>query len=66
MLRYCVGITVCLIQVQGFEEARHKFGRAGHYNGLVDCVVSVVRQEGMTGLYKGGYPALIKVDIMIV
>lgn len=49
-------------QVQGFDEARRPFGQVGHYSGVIDCFTSVVRQEGITSFYKGGTPALIKVN----
>ena len=50
-----------MLQIQGFEKARSTFGRLQHYNGFIHCFVSIVRQEGVLGFYKGAFPALIKV-----
>lgn len=48
------------LQVQGFEQARVAFGRVQRYDGLRHCIVSVVKQEGVLGLYKGLSPSLLK------
>lgn len=50
-------------QVQGFEEARLRFGRVQRYQGTLDCFLSVLRQEGPLAFYKGISPSLIKVHI---
>lgn len=57
---YCV-IRVC-IQVQGFEAARCQFGRVQHYSGLINCIVTVFRNEGMLGFFKGTQPTILKVS----
>ncbi|GAB6031327.1 hypothetical protein CHUAL_009114 [Chamberlinius hualienensis] len=51
------------LQVQGFEEARKKFGKIGVYRGLCDCMVKIVRSEGIRGLYKGLLPSVIKASV---
>ncbi|KAI1291903.1 Mitochondrial thiamine pyrophosphate carrier [Halotydeus destructor] len=48
------------LQVQGFEQARSKFGYTPKYKGLVNCVTKVIKYEGILGLYKGFYPSLVK------
>ncbi len=48
------------LQVQGFETARMQFGRVVVYRGSWDCVVGIVRAEGVRGLYKGSLPAVVK------
>ena len=48
------------LQVQGFEEARTKFGSFRKYNGMWDCSVKIVREETLLGLYKGYLPSLYK------
>ena len=48
------------LQVQGFEHGRIGFGQTQHYSGLRDCVLQVMREEGVRGLYKGLSPSIIK------
>ncbi|KXJ12031.1 Mitochondrial thiamine pyrophosphate carrier [Exaiptasia diaphana] len=50
------------IQVQGFQEARANFGKVPEYTGLVDCVQSIMKYEGIAGLFKGLAPSTIKVN----
>jgi hypothetical protein len=47
--------------VQGFAEARARFGKVPEYDGLRDCVKTILRHEGVHGLYKGLVPSTIKV-----
>lgn len=47
----------------GFQEARVGFGVTNHYKGLVHYLISAVKQEGLTGLYKGVSWALLKSGI---
>ncbi|KAK3754404.1 hypothetical protein QZH41_011184 [Actinostola sp. cb2023] len=54
------------IQVQGFGVARATFGRVPEYNGLVDCVQSILKYEGIAGLYKGIVPSTIKVSNSLI
>lgn len=51
------------LQVMGFEDARRPFGATAQYSGLVHCLASIVRQEGMRGVYKGTGWALIKAGV---
>lgn len=48
------------LQVQGFEVARQGFGATRPYNGVMHCIVDVVRTEGPRGLLKGLGPSLLK------
>ncbi|XP_061702419.1 mitochondrial thiamine pyrophosphate carrier [Syngnathoides biaculeatus] len=48
------------LQVGGFEEARVHFGQVRHYQGLVDCIAQITKEEGMRGFFKGLSPSLIK------
>ena len=48
------------LQVQGFEEARKSFGKVRYYRGLRHCIIDVVKEEGILGLYKGLSPSLLK------
>lgn len=48
------------LQVQGFELARVKFGRTYVYYGLTDCLMKIVKREGILGLFKGYTPSLYK------
>jgi len=50
--------------VQGFEEARSKFGVTKQYNGLFHCMQQSVKDEGLLGLYKGLSPSLLKAVIV--
>lgn len=48
------------LQVAGFEEARMQFGQVRAYRGFVDCVVTIAREEGPRGFFKGLSPSLLK------
>ncbi|XP_071130456.1 mitochondrial thiamine pyrophosphate carrier-like [Mytilus edulis] len=49
------------LEIQGFEKARKGFGAVRHYNGLWDCMITIMKEEGsVRGLYKGLSPGLIK------
>lgn len=48
------------IQVQGFEEARKAFGAVRKYTGFMHCFFCIIREENITGLYKGLRPSLLK------
>ncbi|XP_023648971.1 mitochondrial thiamine pyrophosphate carrier isoform X1 [Paramormyrops kingsleyae] len=48
------------LQVGGFEEARAPFGQVRSYQGLVDCMVRIAREEGPQGFFKGLSPSLVK------
>ena len=51
------------LQIQGFEEARIRFGRVVAYTGLLDCFLITLRQEGLVGLYKGVAPSILKATV---
>ncbi|KAA0706415.1 Mitochondrial thiamine pyrophosphate carrier [Triplophysa tibetana] len=48
------------LQVGGFEKARMQFGQVRTYQGFVDCMVTIARDEGPRGFYKGLSPSLLK------
>lgn len=48
------------LQVQGFEEARNKFGSTRVYLGMIDCTLKITREESFLGLYKGYLPSIYK------
>ena len=48
------------LQVQGFEEARKRFGYVPTYTGTWHCLKMISVQEGVRGLYKGLFPTLLK------
>lgn len=48
------------LQVQGFEEARNKFGSTREYRGMIDCTLKIIREETFLGLYKGYLPSIYK------
>lgn len=51
------------VQGQGFKHARLHFGTVRWYSGTTDCVVSIFREDGLSGFYKGATPALVKVSV---
>lgn len=48
------------LQVGGFEEARLHFGKVQTYNGLLDCMAQIAKEEGVQGFFKGLSPSLLK------
>ena len=53
------------LQVQGFQHGRSAtFGETPMYTGMIHCIRTVVRQEGMRGLYKGLSPSLLKAGVV--
>ena len=64
LIIYPMDVVKKRLQVQGFEEARSKFGAIREYSGLVNCIQCLVREEGSKGLYKGLYPSLIKAALI--
>ncbi|CAG7835236.1 unnamed protein product [Allacma fusca] len=57
---YPLDLTKKRLQVQGFEEARMRFGKVQKYTGTFQCLKHVATHEGVSGLYKGVYPSLLK------
>lgn len=49
------------LQVQGFEVARQSFGRVTLYEGVMDCAIKMIREEGPMAFYKGASVSVIKV-----
>lgn len=52
------------LQVQGFEEARNKFGSTRVYRGVIDCTKKIIREETVLGLYKGFLPSIYKAAVV--
>ena len=48
------------LQIQGFEHGRKGFGKFFSCYGLIDCIVTTVKVEGFTGLFKGLVPSQLK------
>ena len=47
--------------IQGFPDARKQSGgRHAEYHGMIDCAVTMVREEGFKGMFKGLTPNVIK------
>mmetsp|Transcript_6037 Transcript_6037/g.14429 ORF Transcript_6037/g.14429 Transcript_6037/m.14429 type:complete len:315 (+) Transcript_6037:105-1049(+) len=44
-------------------EAQDQAGRAKEYTGTLQCFVSIVRQEGVTALYRGIAPRMMKISL---
>ncbi|CAL1530849.1 unnamed protein product [Lymnaea stagnalis] len=64
LLVYPLDVIKKRLQIQGFEEARKKFGAVRHYKGPIHCLVVSVQNEGVLSLYKGLYPSLIKAGVV--
>ncbi|KAH3871928.1 mitochondrial thiamine pyrophosphate carrier-like [Dreissena polymorpha] len=60
LLIYPMDLTKKRLQVQGFEDARKRFGAVHQYRGLAHCLSSTLQHEGVRGLYKGLAPSLLK------
>ena len=48
------------LQVSGFKATESSLGVAYQYRGMIDCLSSVLRKEGMVALFKGAFPTIIK------
>ncbi|OAD58648.1 Mitochondrial thiamine pyrophosphate carrier [Eufriesea mexicana] len=48
------------LQVQGFKNGRNGFGTFFECKGFVDCLKLVIKNEGLTGLFKGLTPSQLK------
>jgi hypothetical protein len=55
-------------QVQGFREVIKEGGLESVpvYKGVVHCIGTVYRQEGLFGFYKGAVPSLLKVILVVM
>lgn len=63
ILLYPLEICKKRLEIQGFDRSRYKFGASKHYNGLVDCIQTILREEGLKGMYKGLNPTLLKAAV---
>ncbi|XP_014470281.1 PREDICTED: mitochondrial thiamine pyrophosphate carrier-like [Dinoponera quadriceps] len=48
------------LQIQGFQHGRKGFGKFFQCNGLLDCLTTTIREEGLLGLFKGLVPSQMK------
>ncbi|XP_074648799.1 mitochondrial thiamine pyrophosphate carrier-like [Tubulanus polymorphus] len=53
------------LQVVGFDEARKKFGQVRNYKSLRDCTMTIFREEGIKGLFKGIVPSVMKAALSV-
>ncbi|KAI3383433.1 hypothetical protein SNEBB_004012 [Seison nebaliae] len=60
MIIYPFDLIKKRLQVQGFDQARIKFGRFVKYQGFTDCARQIIRYEGVIGFYKGAVPSIVK------
>ncbi|XP_065317977.1 mitochondrial thiamine pyrophosphate carrier-like isoform X3 [Gordionus sp. m RMFG-2023] len=51
------------LQIQGFEESRHKFGKFEKYRNFIHCISTIKKNEGFMGYYKGLSPTLLKAGL---
>lgn len=61
---YPLDVVKKRLQVQGFEYGQAHMRSTGRNLGLVSCLVSVGRKEGLSGLYKGLAPGLVKAGVV--
>ncbi|XP_016663665.1 mitochondrial thiamine pyrophosphate carrier-like isoform X1 [Acyrthosiphon pisum] len=57
---YPLDVTKKRIQLQDFIHSRDGFGKKFMCNGLLDCIYVTLREESISGLFKGLSPSLIK------
>ena len=59
---YPLDIAKKRLQLQGIERNEGVYGPNRKYNGMVDCIIKIVRKEGgiVHGLYKGFLPGMLK------
>ncbi|XP_043195407.1 mitochondrial thiamine pyrophosphate carrier-like isoform X2 [Amphibalanus amphitrite] len=55
---YPLDVVKKRLQIQGFQ--RSGFGESRVYSGLLDCLWSTARREGVRGIYKGLLPSSVK------
>lgn len=48
------------MQIQGIQPFRKEFGKPILCNGMIDCLRQTILSEGVTGLFKGLGPSLLK------
>ncbi|XP_015595468.1 mitochondrial thiamine pyrophosphate carrier isoform X2 [Cephus cinctus] len=48
------------LQIQGFEHGRKGFGKFFRCEGMVHCLITTAKEEGMKGLFKGLWPSQLK------
>lgn len=64
MCIYPLDLTKKRLQIQEFQDNRTTFGKNITTTGMLDCLRKTFAKEGMTGLYKGLTPAVIKSGMM--
>lgn len=63
-IAYPLDMTKKRLEIRGVEQIREEFGSTRSYRGFLHCIVSVFREEGVRGMYKGLSPSLIKAGVM--
>lgn len=57
----CIAVTPPeIIVTRLYNQPLDDHGRGRYYNGVVDCFLKIVKTEGPSGLYKGFWPAYIR------
>ncbi|OWF49792.1 mitochondrial thiamine pyrophosphate carrier-like [Mizuhopecten yessoensis] len=64
LIAYPLDMTKKRLELQGVEQIRKEFGAIRVYRGFINCLVCVLREEGVRGMYKGLSPSLIKAGFM--
>ncbi|XP_052898721.1 mitochondrial thiamine pyrophosphate carrier-like [Anopheles moucheti] len=64
LLVYPLDLAKKRLQIQGFAKSRQTYGRHFVCDNMFNCLYNIAKQEGMIGLYKGLYPALLKACFM--
>lgn len=44
-------------------KTRLQGGNAGHYNGMIDCAVQTMREEGVRAFWRGTSPRLVRLTV---
>lgn len=61
---YPLDLTKKRLQIQQFQQRRTTFGKNITTTGMIDCLRQTLRDEKISGLYKGWAPAVIKSGAM--
>lgn len=57
---YPLDLSKKRLQIQGFKHGRTNFGAFFHCSGLINCLQTTLRVEGVRGLFKGLLPSQLK------
>lgn len=59
-ITYPLDVVKKRLQIQGFEDARKRFGAVRTYDGMFNCFRKMIVEEKLFGIYKGLSPSLLK------